>query len=276
VSVLLTPLQLASMVNQMEEQNLVTGTEALGHDRELAAAQQTYRADCREHDARLEAMQQEHDETCRELHGQIREANKQLHTLRSEYILLSELAETGTPPDRLEAIQQEHDEACRELHGQLKEANNLLRSEPAPRKKPTVHFKKSLEPSPSNGMPKSLVSVGFVVAVLLAVLHQLDLLSMDAVCAPAMPGTTLDTQDAAFEAPWWAPPLQKESAFEALCGGRTRSRLVVSGGKVTAYSLKEGAVLWSKRAATARVGSSRLTLRDLKGHAEHVESPWLL
>jgi hypothetical protein len=182
---------------------------------------------------------------------------------------------------RLEAIQQEHDETCRELYGQIKEANKQvhnLRNELGP-PSPRVQSKKSLKPSQLNGMPKSLVVVGFVVAVLMAVLSQLDLLSMDAVCAPVMPGTTLDTKDAVFEAPWWAPPLQKESAFGAICGGRTRSRLVVSGGKLTASSLlgnDSSAVLWNKRVAATRVGSRRLTLRDNKGHTEHVESPWLL
>jgi hypothetical protein len=221
-------------VTQLEEQNLATGTEASGHDSEIAAAQQKYRVACREYDARLEAIQKEHDETCRELYGQIKEANKQVHNLRNELV---------------------------------------------PTETPFVHNKKSLTPSPVNGMPKSLVVIGFFVAVLMAVLNQLDLLSMDAVCAPVMPGTTLDKQDAVFEAPWWAPPMQKEPAFEALCGGRTRSRLVVSGGKLTAYSMLNNgsfAVLWNKRVATARIGSHRLTLRDNKGHAEHVESPWLL
>jgi hypothetical protein len=181
---------------------------------------------------------------------------------------------------RLEAIQKEHDETCRELYGQIKEANKQvhnLRNELVPTERPCS--KKSLMPSSVIGMPKSLVLVGFVIAVLMAVLNQLDLLSMDAACAPVMPGTTLDTQDAVFEAPWWAPPSQKESAFGALCGGRTRSRLVVSGGKLTAYSsLKNGpfAVLWNKRVATARVGSRRLTFRDNKGNAEHVDVPWLL
>jgi hypothetical protein len=182
---------------------------------------------------------------------------------------------------RLEAIQKEHDETCRELYGQIKEANKQvhnLRNELVP-ESPPVHSKKSPTPSPVNGMPKSLVMVGFFVAVLMAVLNQKDLLSMDALCAPVMPGTTLDTQDAVFEAPWWAPPSQKESAFGTLCGGRTRSRLVVSGGKLTASSLLNNgsfAVLWNKRVATARVGSRRVTLRDSKGHTEHVDSPWLL
>jgi hypothetical protein len=182
---------------------------------------------------------------------------------------------------RLEAIQQEHDEACRDLNRQINEANkrvHILTNELAPTDPPPIHIKKSVEPSQSSGIPKFLVVVGFVVAVLLTVLYQLDLLSMDAVCAPVMPGTTLDTQDAVFEAPWWAPPLQKEPVFEALCGSRTRSRLVLSGGKLTAYSLLDNAsdTIWYRRATTARIGSRRLTLRDKKGHAEHIESPWLL
>jgi hypothetical protein len=233
----------------MEEQNLAKGTEASGHDLAIAAAQQKYRVTCREYDARLEAIQKGHDETCRELYGQIKQANKQVYDLRNELV---------------------------------------------PIETRFVQSKKGLAPSPVNGMPKSLVVVGFFVAVLMAVLNQFDLLSMDAVCAPAMPGTTLDKQDTVFEAPWWAPPEQKdtvfeapwwappeqkESAFEALCGGRTRSRLVVRGSKLTAYSMLNNgsiAVLWSKRVVTARVWSDKLTLRDNKGHAEHVESDWLL
>lgn len=183
---------------------------------------------------------------------------------------------------RLEAIQKEHEETCRELYGQIKEANKQvfnLKNELVPTETPRVHSKKSFAPSPVNGMPRFLVVAGFVGAVLVAVLNQIDLLSIDAVCAPVMPGTTLDTQDAVFEAPWWAPSLQKETAFEALCEGRMRSRLVVSGGKLTAYRLlKNGsfAVLWNKKVASTRVGSRTLTLRDNKGHAENVESPWLL
>jgi hypothetical protein len=197
-------------------------------------------------------------------------AVQQLHRVSREY------------DARLEAFQKGHDDSCRELYGLIKEANKQvydLRDELVPIETLFVQSKKGLAPSPVNGMPKSLVVVSFFVAVLIAVLNQFDLLSMDAVCAPAMPGTALDKQDTAFEAPWWAPPKQKESAFEALCGGRTRSRLVVRGGKLTAYSmLNDGssAVLWSKRVVTARLWSDKLTLRDNKGHAKHVESDWLL
>jgi hypothetical protein len=232
--------QMADTVNEMEQFQLATGTEAAdGHDRELAAAQQNYRAACREYDARLQEIKQEHDDTCRELHGQITESSKQVASLRKQLKVMQE-ASTAVPT------------------------------------------KTSPQPSQMEGKSKAIAVLGFVVAIVMLVLSQYDLLSTDAVCAPAMPGTTLDMQDAVFEAPWWAPPAQKELAFGVLCGSRPRSKLVVSGGKLTAYSLlgsgleTEASILWYKRAVTADVGSRMLTLRDKKGHAEHVESPWLL
>ncbi len=108
---------------------------------------------------------------------------------------------------RLEAIQKGHDETCRELYRQIKEANKQiydLRNELVPTERPCS--KKSLMPSSVIGMPKSLVLVGFVIAVLMAVLHQLDFLSVDCVCAPVIPCTTLHTQASVLDAPWWLPP----------------------------------------------------------------------
>jgi hypothetical protein len=146
--------------------------------------------------------------------------------------------------------------------------------------KESLEFAFTGKNSRSNGMRKALVALGVIATLVLAVFNQLNMLSMNAVCAAAMPGTTLgESHTVVMEAPWWAPLAQKEAAFSLVCAGRTRSRLVVGSGKMTAYSLAKDGVattLWQKRITTAKIGANGISLQDKKSQTVQVETPWSL
>lgn len=103
---------------------------------------------------------------------------------------------------------------------------------------------------------------------------------MDAICGPAMPGTTL-SKESAYEAPWFAPGPLKSSAFD-LCG--TRERVSMSWtpkgelGKLTVETLddKKPRTLLDRNALlSATVKFDRLDIVEKKGKVESIQLPWV-
>ena len=112
-----------------------------------------------------------------------------------------------------------------------------------------------------------------VIFILLAVAYPLGLLSMDAMCAPAVPGTMLGGVDAAFEAPWWANDSFKADAF-AICGERPRTALRWIGGRLIVTDIGTSKVLLDNRATTAAVHASIVNLYAKNSKIETLRSPW--
>jgi hypothetical protein len=135
--------------------------------------------------------------------------------------------------------QKEHDETCprRTLWAKSKankQVHNLTNGW-SPTETPHVHSKASLGPVKMECPRRFLVVAGLFVCVFMAVPKSKSSICPCNGCRLCTCHARYDTRhtSAVFEAPWWASPLQKESAFRAL-RGRTRSRLVVSGGKLIA------------------------------------------
>ena len=101
---------------------------------------------------------------------------------------------------------------------------------------------------------------------------------MDATCAPATPLTTVGSQAAVLEAPWWVVRPLKQTIFAGMCAPRTRSRLVwTADGTLTALALSSDVetILWSFPAAAARIGWSKIYLRNERGRTTNViDAPW--
>jgi hypothetical protein len=123
---------------------------------------------------------------------------------------------------------------------------------------------------------RNMVLIVLLVACLAILSH---VFSLDAVCAPVMPGTIIKDTEATMDAPWIAPLVIKESAFAAICGSRPRTRLSWVNGKLSAYSLigSDARMLWSKRASAATVSTSKISLQGKNGEdVGMVEAPWSL
>lgn len=112
-----------------------------------------------------------------------------------------------------------------------------------------------------------------VIVVLLAVAYPLGLMSMDAICAPVPPGTSLGGDDATFDAPWWANDSLKADAF-AICGERPRTSLKWNGGRLVISDLETSKVLLDKRSTTASVHGSVVNLYAKNSKIETLRSPW--
>jgi hypothetical protein len=110
--------------------------------------------------------------------------------------------------------------------------------------------------------------------------YKVDMFTMDAVCAPVMPGRTLSSANTAssFIAPWWAPDPYKAQAFEHLCSedlsptslewlpdGR-ENKVVLTYGEKVAFT--------KRNVVKAEIYGNRLRSWNKKGLAEDHESLW--
>lgn len=102
---------------------------------------------------------------------------------------------------------------------------------------------------------------------------------MDAVCGPAMPGTTMN-KESNFEAPWFAPGSLKQTAF-GICGDRQRVSMSYTPkggelGRITIETLdeKKPKTLLDKNALSAVIKFDRLDIMEKKGKLESVKLPW--
>jgi hypothetical protein len=110
--------------------------------------------------------------------------------------------------------------------------------------------------------------------------------TVNSLCAPARPhtlwdATTTDATTIVWEAPWWAPPAYKETAFAMVCGPRTRVRLTLSSDQVTATHMagRFPITLWHKSADQVQVFASEVALeRTVKGKSTValVDAPWVM
>lgn len=99
--------------------------------------------------------------------------------------------------------------------------------------------------------------------------------SLDSLCAPTMVGVEL-SEGSDWHAPWWVPNPFKEPVFDGMCGTRTRTRLTIAGGKLSASNAADDRLLWSRRASGATVYTNQIVIKDKRGMiTESVAAPWL-
>jgi len=229
------------MVNDMEVKLNAADDAARSYHKELSDAHRKYRDAVKEFDKELASVKSDYEATCTQLRRDILQANLEADRLRAKLAAL-EMKEKPEESDRI---------IERTLKSSTKKKNS----------------------GSVVGLSLALVFVMTMFAVMVAV--RPELLSMNAVCAPAMPGTYL-TKDMTFEAPWWAPTVAKEKAF-LICGSRSRTRLEMTVGKLTAHSVQseEPKLLWRKGANMVKITANDIVIFNKKGVAvDSIDAPW--
>lgn len=220
----------------MVEQHRVAQADALKKQKEAVA----------EHDLRIAEMVKKQEEQTDELRRQLLEANLECDKIRTE---LAGHLMAGASPEEADEI-----------------VNRTMRS--ATRKKANRSLLQKMFPF--------LQVSGVVLVAFVAIAYQLGLLSMNAMCAPVMPGTTLkDNASAILEAPWWVPTDFKEQAFGSICGDtRPRASLKFSGGRLVVTDTATNKMILDKRSEIAVVHGNVINFFDRKGKIDSLRSPW--
>jgi len=150
----------------------------------LSEVQQQKRDTALEHEGRITEMIRKHEEQTDDLRRQLLEANLECDKIRTEL-------------------------ASHQMQASPDEAGDIIT-----RTLRSASFRKQKKTFTKKIMP-CLQMATIVLVVLSAIAYQYGLLSMNAICAPVMPGTTLqDDADHMWEAPWWVPAgTMKESVF---------------------------------------------------------------
>jgi len=115
-------------------------------------------------------------------------------------------------------------------------------------------------------------SISLILVILLIFSYLWGLNSMNSICSPVKPGTTLVKGDI-YEAPWWAPNDHKKAAF-SLCGDRPRTSLAWNGDKLFAFGGDASEPLLKKRAHRIIVDSNSFKFLDKRGNIQSLEAPW--
>jgi len=104
-----------------------------------------------------------------------------------------------------------------------------------------------------------------------------NIVDMNVLCAPALPGTRLQP-NAHMAAPFWAPNQFKEMSFQQLCPRRTWTQLGFSGQTlvVTKNSLNTDSKLSTQRirANGVLIGTEVIVTIDDEGKYREMEAPW--
>lgn len=239
------------------------------HHMHLTEAQQKYRDACDENDRRMAEMTKLHNDEVENLRRQLSAANRDLDMLRGKLVSL-----------------------------EVKEAERIAEHTVYTGIDPTEARKRTLKKQKKN-IAVGLVAVSclrsplylccrrttlaysLVFSIQLAIgwFYQRTAFSMDAICGPAMPGTTLN-KAIKYEAPWFAPGPLKETAF-AFCGDRERVSISFTPkgsdlGRLSVETIdeKKPKTLLEKNALSAVVKFDRLDIMEKKGKLESVKLPW--
>lgn len=109
-----------------------------------------------------------------------------------------------------------------------------------------------------------------------------DILSIDAICSPVIPGSVLTTSvDGTVSAPWWAPESMKVQSFNTVCGDRPRTQISWKGDKLIVHTLssdssKNPAIAWQGRAPLGvKVDARGMSIKTKTGTTQ-AKAPWAL
>lgn len=212
---------------------------------ELYSAQNKYREAVAAQDIRYEMQTHGHTEQTEELRRQILAANLEADKLRAQLASLQMM--DATPEEAAKIVER------------------TLRSSLA---QPPIEEKVK-----STGHTHTFLKyVGFGAVLFLTICYQLQLLSMNAVCSPVIPGTRLGT-DMTQIAPWWAPTGSKSKAFELACQSSLQTSLNWHAGRLT-ISDKDGKILLDRKAPSAVVYGNIINFVDKRGKIETLKTPW--
>lgn len=238
--------QIGTVREQIGEKAVEAESRALLHKEQLAEAQQKLKNTSLEHDKKVAEIIKKHENQIDDLRHQLLAANLECDKIRTE---LASHQMQASPEDAVNIINRTMRSAS-------------IRSGNAP---PKMNMLGIIARFLRN-------SVGAIV-LLMGIAFPLGLLSMDAICAPLMPGTVLGTHDASSEAPWWAHDTMKADAF-AICGDRPRTSLKWHGGRLVITDAGTSKILFDKRSTTASIHGSVVNLYAKNSKIETLRPPW--
>jgi hypothetical protein len=235
--------EMAKRINEME-------SSVQSHHIENVQEVQTYREAYRENETRIVEL----DGAVSNLRKQLLEANLEADLLRTK--LSSDMIQ-GAPRQADENENRTMDEGIA-VHQNRSQLSRLGRA--------------------------IFISLLFSLMVVTAILHfgnSSELISLNSVCAPVMPGSVLQnySKSDVFEAPWWAPSTMKTQLFEIFCPDRPRTRMSWKGDKLIIHNLSEGniknpSIIWQGGAALgAKVDANEITIKSVWG-TKKSKAPW--
>eukprot|EP00544_Gedaniella_sp_CCMP2646_P006233 CAMPEP_0202503016 /NCGR_PEP_ID=MMETSP1361-20130828/40653_1 /ASSEMBLY_ACC=CAM_ASM_000849 /TAXON_ID=210615 /ORGANISM="Staurosira complex sp., Strain CCMP2646" /LENGTH=425 /DNA_ID=CAMNT_0049136151 /DNA_START=9 /DNA_END=1286 /DNA_ORIENTATION=- len=235
--------KLSATRKELDERIAVSESANRENHLHLSEAQKKYRETCDENDRRVAEMTRLHNQEVENLRRQLSAANRDLDMLRGKLISL-----------------------------EVKEAERIAEHTVYTGIDPTEARKRTLK------QQRKTITVG-AIALAVAWFYQVTAFSLDAICGPAMPGTTL-SKESTYEAPWFAPSPLKSSAFD-LCGARERVSMSWTPkgelGRLTIETLdgKKPRILLDRNALSAFVKFDRLDIVERKGKVESIQLPWV-
>ena len=238
--------QIGAVREQVEEKAADAEARGLLHKEQLAEAQQKLKETCVEHDKKVAEIMKKHENQLDDLRHQLLAANLECDKIRTE---LASHQMQASPED-----------ADNIINRTMRSAS--FRSGNAPPKKSMLGV-----------MARFLRNSIGVIVLLAAIAFPLGLLSMDAICAPIMPGTVLAAHETSSEAPWWAHDTMKADAF-AICGDRPRTSLKWHGGRLVITDAGTSKILFDKRSTTASIHGSVVNLYAKNSKIETLRPPW--
>jgi hypothetical protein len=235
--------KLSATRKELDERITVSESTNRENHLHLSEAQKKYRETCDENDRRVAEMTRLHNQEVENLRRQVSAANRDLDMLRGKLVSL-----------------------------EVKEAERIAEHTVYTGIDPTEARKRTLK------QQRKTITVG-AIALAVAWFYQVTAFSLDAICGPAMPGTTL-SKESTYEAPWFAPSPLKSSAFY-LCGARERVSMSWTPkgelGRLTIETLdgKKPRILLDRIALSAFVKFDRLDIVERKGKVESIQLPWV-
>jgi hypothetical protein len=191
---------------------------------------------------------------------------------------------------RLSDMKRSHEKQCeelgRELLKQKLEADRLFneltsKGIDVPRRALFKEETKSLKKATFGRFVMNTLLL--LLAVVVTWGYQNDVFTKSGICAPVMPGTELDldTKDATFLSPWWAPESFKQEAFAKLCADKRVKEAKPSSvawtkdGKINKFTLTIGGRdVLKKKVVKAEILSNKIRLWRKNGLAEETEPLW--
>lgn len=240
--------QIARIYKDFEEKTVAADQASREQKAELAASQQKYREAVELHHTSMSEQSRGHAEQTEELRRQILSANLEADKLRTRLASVEMMDATPEEADKI-----------------------VERTMQASFAKPKLEE----SPKPTSHMYYFSKLATLVTIALLAIGYHMQLLSMNSICSPALPGMRLEKADATLQAPWWVPSPNKDKAFELLCGPRLQTSLIWHAGRLTISNMG-GKVLLERKASAAVVHGNIISFVDKKGKVETLQTPWAL
>jgi small-conductance mechanosensitive channel len=242
--------RLRTLVAQTKEQFSDTAKDRAqvieGYKKELADAEKRFKQAALDHDKVIADISKKHLELVDDLRRQLLAANLECDKIRTE---LASQQMRAAPQEASEIISR----TMKSVGGAPKTSERLRQSSP---------------------LVSTLRAFGVVLLLHLFAFQQLGFLSLNAMCAPVMPGTVVH-EASSFDAPWWVPQSHKETVFGVICGTRPRTQLTwTHKGRLVVTDMEHKEKLLEKKADHVVVQATSVNFYAKNGKIEQSQAPW--